>query len=112
MWRAMTRTLGLGCAVLVVIGALYLAMTHVLRPGSRQSLPPSAHVAESGLRSGTEHPGPPRPGSHDTDGHPRASLERAWPVSELSARASLPTRIEDAIESNPKLAEDLACRDP
>jgi hypothetical protein len=118
----MRRALGLGSAVLVVIGALYLAMTHVLRPGSRRpglddTRPSSARVAESALHSGTEPPGvAPQPGSHDTDGHPRASLERAWAASDrhpqLPAGGPLPTTIEEAIESNPTLAEDLVCRDP
>jgi hypothetical protein len=122
MQRSVRRALGLGSAVLVVIGALYFAMTHVLRPGTRRpglddTRPSSARVAESALHSGTEPPGvAPQPGSHDTDGHPGASLERAWAASDrqpqLPAGAPLPTTIEEAIESNPRLAEDLACRDP
>jgi len=112
----MTRTLGLGCVVLVAIGGLYLAMTHFVRHGSGQSRSPSVRVAESVLRSGTERPGVEvQPGSHDTDGYPRSSLERAWPASDKQpqspAEASLPTTVEEALESNPKLAEDLACRD-
>jgi hypothetical protein len=46
----------------------------------------------------------------------RGSLEHTSPASprhpQIPAEASLPTTIEEAIESNAKLAEDLACRDP
>ena len=122
MRQSVRRALGLGCAVLVVIGALYLAMTHILRPGTRRpglddARPSSARVAGSALHSGTEPPGvAPQPGSHDTDVHLGDSLERAWAASDgqpqLPARAPLPTTIEEAIESNPMLAKDLACRDP
>jgi hypothetical protein len=58
----------------------------------------------------------PRAGSHDTAGHPAASLGRARAGADrqpqLAAEASLPTTIEEALENNPKLASDLACRDP
>ena len=106
--------------MLVVIGALYLAMTHVLRSGARRPVlddtrPVSAHVAES-AHSGTLPPGVAPQGPHGTDGHPRTSLERSWAASDrppqLPAGAPLPTTIEEAIESNPMLAKDLECRDP
>ena len=115
MLRPVRRAL-LGCAVLVIVGALYLAMTHVLRPGTRQpelddTKPLPARVAESVPRRVA-----PQLGSHDTDGHPEASLGRAPAASgrqpQIAAEAPLPTTIEEAIESNPMLAKDLACRDP
>jgi hypothetical protein len=118
----MRRSVRLGCAVLVVIAALYLAMAHTLRPGTGRAglddtRPPSARVAESALHSGAEPPGvAPQPGSHATDGHPGASLEGTRAASDRQpqppARAPLPTTIEEAIDSNPVLAKDLACRDP
>jgi hypothetical protein len=74
-------------------------------------------VAGSALHSGAQPPGiASQPGSHDTDGQPGASFERAWAASDrppqLPAGAPLPTTIEEAIESNSMLAKDLACRDP
>jgi hypothetical protein len=113
----MRRALGLGCAVLVAIGALYLAMTR--RPGPKldETRPPSARVAEAAMHPGTQAPSvAPPPGSHPTEGHPGASPKRAWAASgsrpQLPAGAPLPTTVEEAVESNPMLAEDLACRDP
>jgi hypothetical protein len=95
-------------------------MTHVLwrqphRPGLHDTKPVSARGAGSALHSGTQPPHvAPQPGSHDAAGRPGASRERALADSQSQppARAALPTTIEEAIESNPKLAEDLACRDP
>jgi hypothetical protein len=126
--------------VVVVIGALCLAAAYVLRPGARRpglddTKPPSARVAESASSGVAPQPGShdtkplsarvaesassgvaPQPGSHDTDVHPGASLGRARAASgrppQLPGRAPVPTTIEDAIESNPMLAQDLACRDP
>src|SRR5262245_10550313 len=115
--RSMRRALAFGCAVLVVIGAFYVTMTRGPGPGRDDTRPSSARVAESVRHSGTESPGvAPQRGSHDTDRHPGASLERAWVASDrqpqLPAGAPLPTTVEEAIESNPMLAADLACRDP
>lgn len=122
MRRSVRRALGLGSAVLGVIGALYLAMAYILRPGARRpglddTRPSPARVAESALHPGTEPPSVvPQPGSRDPDTHPGASLERASPASDrqpqLPDGAPLPTTIAEAIERNPTLAEDLACRDP
>jgi hypothetical protein len=106
----------LGCAVLIVIGALYLAVEHVLRPGTRRpglddTRPFSARAAESAISSVA-----PQPGPHGTDGRPWASPERAEAASDrqsqLPDETPLPATIEEAIESNPALAEDLGCRDP
>jgi hypothetical protein len=113
--RRVRRALGLGGAVLVVVGALYLVRTHVLRSGTpRPGLDDTRPVSARGGETA-----PPvvalKPGSHDADGQPAASLGRARAASgrpQLPTTAALPTTIEEAIESNPKLASDLACRDP
>jgi hypothetical protein len=97
---------------------LYLAKTNVLRLATRRprlgdTTRSSARVAESTPLPGTALPGvAPQPGSHD---HPGASLERAQAPGrqpQLPARARLPTTIDEAIEDNPMLTKDLACRDP